>query len=158
MDTINAIRFILSKTDRSGDCWLWTGGRHGTGYGCVPAIIHKSHYAHRAMYESAIGPIPKGLFVLHECDNRLCVNPAHLRTGTHLENIRDMQAKNRHRGGSLPGESNPSCKFTDEQVRQIRSAIENGMPPIEAQRTFGVSETHFYRIKKGHRNGQSQRT
>ena len=36
--------------------------------------------------------------ILHDCDNRRCCNPEHLRAGTHLENSRDAQARGRLRG------------------------------------------------------------
>jgi hypothetical protein len=43
-----------------------------------------------------------GLFVLHKCDNPLCVNPEHLFEGTQKENIADMIGKGR-RGKPFPG-------------------------------------------------------
>jgi hypothetical protein len=148
------VQFLLSKADRSGECWNWMGGKHGVGYGCVPASVHKSHYAHRAMYDLVVAPIEKDQYVLHSCDNRSCVNPAHLRAGSHLENIRDMHMRNRQKGGSMPGEKNPSCKFPDSLINEIRNARKNGVKPIEIQRRYGISETHYYRVVKGDiRNG-----
>lgn len=32
-DTVELSRF-MSNVDTSGDCWLWTGTKNGSGYGC----------------------------------------------------------------------------------------------------------------------------
>ena len=42
--------------------------------------------------------MPKDKIILHDCDNRRCCNPEHLRAGTHLENSRDAQSRGRLRG------------------------------------------------------------
>lgn len=57
--------------------------------------------AHRAVWILTKGPIPKGLFVCHACDNRKCINIDHLWLGTHRENVKDMIDKGRQvpRGG-----------------------------------------------------------
>lgn len=44
------------------------------------------------------GPIRDGLYVLHKCDNRLCVRVDHLFLGTQKENLADMRSKGRSRG------------------------------------------------------------
>jgi HNH endonuclease len=83
-----------------GGCVLFTAGGADTGYGQVfrdGLVI----YAHRAMYELMVGPIPEGLVLDHTCHNtdlscpggkdcwhRRCVNPAHLEAVPHLVNIR----------------------------------------------------------------------
>ena len=133
-------------------CWEWTYAIHKVGYG---ALSNKfgGGYAHRAMWEAAFGEIPTGLYVLHKCDNRKCINPDHLFLGTHLDNIRDMQQKGRQRGGSLPGESNPNHKFSDQQITCILFDINNGMRKCDIERKYKMSERTFYRIARGQRKG-----
>ncbi len=56
--------------------------------------------SNRFAYEHFVGPIADGLFVLHRCDEPLCVRPDHLWLGTHEENMADMIAKGRGRHSS----------------------------------------------------------
>ena len=76
-------------------CHLWIGAVAGWGYGST-RIGGKNMRAHRAVWELTNGPIPHGLWVLHRCDNPLCVNPTHLFLGTHTDNMRDAVHKGRH--------------------------------------------------------------
>jgi nitrogen regulatory protein PII len=98
---------LVKYSDRSGgedSCWLWTGGTI-TGYGVIK-ITHRNVFAHRASWELAHGPIPDGLFVLHNCpggDNRACINPRHLFLGTDQDNYHD-----RVRKGGAPLKPTPS--------------------------------------------------
>jgi hypothetical protein len=96
------------------ECWLWKGQRLKSGYGAI-RVGNKMIRAHRFSFQIANGRTPL-LHVLHKCDNPLCVNPAHLWEGTHLENMHDMYAKGRRR---LP-HRNHNAKLTDEQIVEIR--------------------------------------
>lgn len=85
-------------------CWEWTAHCDRRGYGEIGSSGNrgKPHLrAHRVSWEIHNGPIPDGLFVLHRCDNRKCVNPHHLFLGTAKDNTQDMLAKGR--GVEPPG-------------------------------------------------------
>jgi len=92
---------LWGKVDVAGadDCWEWRAALTGKGYGKIQ-WGRRYVNAHRVVYEHFHGPIPKGLLVLHRCDNRVCVNPAHLFVGTAKDNADDMMRKGRGRGAN----------------------------------------------------------
>lgn len=77
------------------DCWEWTSGKGPHGHGSFTLSKGCTVLAYRFSYELANGPIPEGLYVLHDCDNPACVNPAHLTAGTQKKNIRDAVRRGR---------------------------------------------------------------
>jgi hypothetical protein len=83
-----------SQPDQNTGCSVWTHWKSAKGYGYLSIGARKLR-AHRVAYELANGPIPKGLLILHSCDNPSCVNPAHLRAGTARENTQDCIARGR---------------------------------------------------------------
>jgi len=78
---------------RGEGCHEWRGVVKPDGYGRF-YFRGRQEPAHRASYELFVGPVG-GSYVLHRCDNRRCVNPAHLFLGSQLDNVRDMYAKGR---------------------------------------------------------------
>ena len=85
------IERVLKRTDKTSDCWLWTGGANGHGYGHIK-ISGKMVYVHRISYEHFVGKIPEGLVIDHLCRVPRCVNPEHLEAVTSAENTRRGQA------------------------------------------------------------------
>lgn len=101
----------------SSGCWLWQGRTARGGYGHFD-LGGKVWLAHRLAYTLAHGPIPEGLDVLHSCDTPACVNPAHLRAGTHTENMREMIKRGRR---DTRGERHNQARLTWDRVRAIRA-------------------------------------
>ena len=137
------------KVDKRGpdECWPWTAyispyigygwmGRGGRGNGGLNS--------HRASWEVHFGPVPDGLCVLHKCDNRVCVNPAHLFLGTKGDNMRDCIKKGRYRNGYLRGEASPLAKLTEVQVREI---LADSRKSSEIARAYNVSHAAIWMIK-----------
>lgn len=133
----------LAKSD---GCWLWTGPLSAYGYGMIRTGGRGAYvYAHRLAWELHHGPIPAGLFVLHRCDVRDCVNPDHLFLGKHEDNQRDKFAK----GRGHKGEKSPQAKITEPQAVEIIEALARGESPRTIAPRFGVSRGSVYAILRG---------
>lgn len=93
----SAIERFWSKVNKSTDgCWHWAATKNPSGYGSF-WIAGKIMLAHRIAWLLTGHAIPDGLWVLHRCDVRDCVNPSHLFTGTRHDNIDDAIQKGRMR-------------------------------------------------------------
>ncbi len=145
-----------SKVDKSGSCWVWTGGssRPG-GYGSVYQRWDQAHRrpvmasAHRLSYADAYGPIPEGMDVCHRCDNPPCVRPSHLFVGTARDNGRDMARKGRAGYWSRPGDANPAARLTWDAVRVMRARHAAGETITALGSAFGVHRTTASLVVRG---------
>lgn len=123
------------------DCWPWTGTKTAAGYG-RPMINGRRILAHRLSLQISTGVSGKGSHALHSCDNPICVNPAHLRWGTQVENVADRVERNRN--GAARGPDNGSAKLTEAEVAKILT--DERFIRIIA-RDYGVSQQTVSAIK-----------
>ena len=79
-------------------CYIWLGSIGGRDGRARVTFKNRGMNAARAAYWFYFGEPPEHLHVLHACDNPLCVTPAHLFLGTHLDNMADMVRKGRRVG------------------------------------------------------------
>lgn len=131
-----------SKVDKSAGpdgCWLWTAAIKAGGYGNFSVARSKARAAHRVAWELVNGPIPSGpgwhgTCVCHRCDNKRCVNPAHLFLGTQTENLKDRDQK---RHGNV--------KLTDEDVALLLK-MSASKSYIELAEHFGVGRRYVHKL------------
>lgn len=119
-------------------CWLWTGGKNEiTGYGRY-RFASRLDSTHRIAYTLVKGkPVN---WVLHWCDNGLCVNPDHLYDGTAKENARDRD-RNGHKSSIL----------NFEKAQEIRQQLNLGVSYTDVAQTFDVSPTTIWKVQKNQR-------
>lgn len=87
---------VIENKGFETECWIWLGSVNSRGYG-IRGTKHGGLYlVHRAIYETCRGPIPAGDHVHHRCEQKRCVNPAHLEVASALEHSR------KHAPGPVP--------------------------------------------------------
>lgn len=106
------------EQDPNGGCWLWSGAMSSNGYG-VFTKLGRNVPAHRFSVETFHGPIGEQ-HVLHGCDVRLCVNPAHLSLGSRSDNMRDAASKSRLHRPNKRFEKIPH-NLMSEAIRRVQA-------------------------------------
>lgn len=139
-------RFWMQVDKRGPDeCWEWQGSPTVHGYGRIRAG-GRERSAHAVALEIATGEKqPDGMDTCHTCDNRTCVNPAHLYWGTRAQNMADAVARKRTPWGERHG----MAKLTVVQVVEIRHYRANGATVPDLAQKYGVSVRVVYDIVAG---------
>lgn len=128
MDKDTIARFWASSF-KGEDCWEWPHTMSG-GYGTF-RIDGFTFQAHRVAWALEYGE-PGNRVVRHNCDNKRCVRPGHLRLGTSHDNAMDTIMRVR-RGG-----------LTREEIREVFQSTET-QSKIAAR--FGISTGKVRDIK-----------
>ncbi len=123
-----------NRVEKTDTCWNWTGHLNSGGYGLL-SIGKERVGAHRLSFEWHIRLLNEGECVLHRCDNRRCVNPAHLFAGSYQDNAIDASIKERM-----------SKKLTRQDARDIR---QSPLSSRELAPHYGVSDGTIRRIRRG---------
>ena len=121
-------------------CLIWMGQTNNTGYGCT-TLNGKPIKAHRLAWILSNGEIENNKHVLHICDIPSCCNPKHLFLGTHQDNMKDRQIKQRQPHGI----NHARAKLSESDVLYIRNSSERN---IDLAVKFDVPGSCICNIKK----------
>ena len=135
-----------AKVERRADdeCWPWTASTFHFGYGKF-WLDGKNRIASRVAWQLVHGELPTGAVVRHTCDNPPCCNPAHLTTGTQLDNVADRSERDR----SARGESIHRARLTADAVRQVRAMHSEGSGYRTIAEIFRVNWATVRDVVKG---------
>lgn len=100
----------------------------------------------RHVYEQMFEPLEPGDLIRHLCDNRLCINPEHLRKGTQLENVQDAI-----RNGKMPRGSKIGTAIHDElEIYGVKVLIEQtNLTNAEIEHITKISKDTIYEVRRG---------
>lgn len=140
-------KLILEKHIIKQDgCWEWTGSKNKHGYGEI-RVNRKHLNASRGSWIAYKGEIPKGMYVLHTCDNRSCTNPDHLFLGTPKDNMLDMIKKGR--ASFIKGDNCPWAKINSTIVIDILENLKKGVSTNELSKKYNISVKYIGEIRRG---------
>lgn len=128
----------------TGECWEWQKGKNSAGYGYV-WYKGKDHRVHRLMYQLEHPDEDiTGKVIRHTCDNPKCMNPAHLLSGTHQDNMDDRKVRRR----TATGLQNGNGRLKPREVDAIR-ALKGILSQREIAELFQIKQPTVYKILKG---------
>lgn len=151
MPTDKQVRNFKKKIRFTGPdgCWEWTAAKD-KGYGTFSCTTadgkNRIVKAHRLAYVVFENTQPLDQVVRHRCGNTSCVNPAHSKLGTqmdnHLDSVRDGTS-----AINQVGEAHPASKLNWNSVNEIRRAYSaKELNQYQLAEKFGVVQANIYNI------------
>jgi len=131
-------RMVRSVQVGTDGCWRLRSPLDEKGY-ALASVRGKTTKAHRVAFMAAHGHNGRPC-VLHSCDTRCCVNPAHLREGTQKENMADRTL----RGRTAIGFRNGKCKHSGAVIAELRQLRASGVSVDALAAQFGIPPTTVY--------------
>ena len=124
-------------------CIEYEGARKPDGYGVI-RFEGRSMVAHRVAYRLWHGVFAP-VHTCHHCDNRGCVQPHHLFSGTAAQNMADAVRK----GRTLKGEKAPGHLNRKVDPTRILDMTACGCGRGEIARWLGISQPYATKIANG---------
>jgi hypothetical protein len=139
---------LFNKREIEGDCWVWTGGWNGKGYGylSLPRPFNDRHYLVHdvAVFIWLDMPLDSHKFVFHTCGNRACFNPAHFKIVKNRKALSKLSGRYKRQPR---GENNGRAKITLETALDVRDAlIYGGETQKEIAERLGINSSIVYQI------------
>jgi hypothetical protein len=146
---------LIERTEEFADCLLWTGSTSNGNPTYTPyGVGQVCTYVRRSIYQLATGNLKPGVPLDMTCNERLCINPAHMQPTTHAKIGQKAAArgqwktKTRAARIATAKRAGHQSKLTTEIAREIRCSSEPG--PVLAER-YGVCRAVINGIKAGTR-------
>ena len=138
-----------------GPCWVVRGRVDGSGDKSMRVAGAPTAAAHRLALWASTGELPgEEVLALHACDVRVCANPAHLRWGTHGENMAERSARERvTRGADVH-----TAVLDDEAaaaIRALHAELDVSYPTLAD--AFGLRHRFGHAHAHGRRRSQQDR-
>lgn len=86
LDEVYDEQWFLDRCVVDGECWLWKGAKHASGYGRIKRKRVPEQFVHRWAYICLVGLIPEGYQIDHLCKRPSCVRHSHLEAVSQREN------------------------------------------------------------------------
>lgn len=132
----------VKKNPGKKGCWEWQGAKDSHGYGIL-TMNGKNYMAHKLSWEVANGrKVPKGMVLLHSCDVRNCLNPAHLTPGSQQSNMDDRGKK----GRTARGPQNGKALLKQKDIKAIRMLKSKGLTETAIAILYNVARSTIANI------------
>lgn len=137
--------YELARAFRDGNgCWIAQCFIGSHGY----AVLRGTTIPRLIVARKIGRPLTTNEVARHTCDVPACINPDHLISGTHADNVRDMDVRNRRVSVPSYGTKHGLSKLTEADVRTIRQQRAEGATLKEIGRRFGINESTVSQVCK----------